>query len=138
MYSWRLTENSTSVNPESKPYAQIAGLHSLDNHLKRKYGKIASAEESRITFVYNARYNTLDNSPKVSIIMPMKDNWQLSDNCIKSILNKSTYKNFEILILDNNSIESQTFEWFEKIENIDNSRITSYNVCYTKLLRKST
>lgn len=119
LYSWRETENSTSVNPDSKPYANSSGLRALNSHLKRKYGTSSRAEEAEFTFVYNARFDTLKNSPKVSIIMPMKDNWQLSDNCIKSILDESTYKNYEILILDNNSTEPQTFEWFKTITELD-------------------
>jgi GT2 family glycosyltransferase/archaellum component FlaC len=122
LYNWRECETSTASNPNAKPYAHTAGKNALDAHLKRKFGESAYAEDSDYTFVFDARFGGMEKNPLVSIIMPMKDKWELTENCIESILTKSTYKNYEILILDNRSEQAETFAWFERVQARD-SRI---------------
>lgn len=122
LYSWRETVNSTSLNADSKPYAHYSGLNALNSHLKRKYSDYAYAEETEYKFVYNIRYKLLENNPKISIIIPMKDKSELTNDCICSILEKSSYSNYEILILNNRSEKEKTFKWFKEIVNFD-SRI---------------
>ncbi len=115
LYSWRESESSTAANADSKPYAHDAGKNALDEHLKRVYGDRAHAEDSEFTFVYDARYPLPENT-KVSVIIPMKDQWELTDDCVRSIVEKSTWKNYEVLILDNHSEDPQTKTWFAQIE----------------------
>jgi len=122
LYSWRETHNSTALNADSKPYAHLAGKRALDRHLKRKYGEYAHAEDSEYTFVYDARFDLLKDAPLISIIIPMKDNHSLTDRCIRSILKKTIYQNYEIIILNNNSEEEESYRWFESIKKTD-SRI---------------
>jgi GT2 family glycosyltransferase/2-polyprenyl-3-methyl-5-hydroxy-6-metoxy-1,4-benzoquinol methylase len=117
LYSWRAIPTSTSINSDSKSYAQEAGLNALNAHLLRRYNNMAYALPSSDMFVYDTRFNTMQDKPMVSIIIPMRDKAELTDRCIQSIINKSTYENYEIIILDNNSSEQITFEWFKKIEN---------------------
>lgn len=118
LYHWLSTEESTSTNSDAKPYAQTAGLKALDAHLKRVYGKQAEAVETDNLFVYQPRYHNLKNQ-KIDIIIPMRDKWILSDSCVSSILKKTNYKNYQITIIDNGSIEKQTKDWFESIEKAD-------------------
>ncbi|NBK97641.1 MAG: glycosyltransferase [Erysipelotrichia bacterium] len=117
LYSWRELPTSTSINPGSKPYAHEAGLRSLNEHLKRKYGPEAYAQETKDIFVYDSRYFIDKNNVKVSVIIPTKDKVELLERCIRSIIDKTTYENYEILILNNNSQEKMTYEWFEKTKN---------------------
>lgn len=119
LYSWRETSTSTSVNPGSKPYAHDAGKAALDAHLKRVYGDYAHAEDSEYLFVYDARFDLLKNEPLVSIIMPTKNGADYVRRCVESILEKSTYKNFELLILDNNSDSADAFECFAELTKRD-------------------
>ena len=119
LYSWRETESSTSANPEAKPYAHEAGRKALDAHLKRRYGSFAYAEDSAYLFVYDARFDTLKDRPLVSIIIPTKDHASDLKTCVESILQKSTYQNFEILILDNRSSEEATFSCFQDLQKQD-------------------
>lgn len=119
LYTWRECEGSTAANADAKPYAHTAGRCALDEHLKRKYGSLAHAEDSEYTFVFEPRFDNMTHTPLVSIIIPMKDKWELTDACIQSILKKSTYHNFEILILDNRSEEKKTKEWFRRIQKRD-------------------
>ena len=127
LYSWREVETSTAANPDAKPYAHTAGKNALDAHLKRKYGSFAHAEDSPYTFVFDPRFDLLkDTRPLVSIIIPMKDKAQLSDACVRSILDKTDYENYEILILDNRSEQPETQKWFDTIQQVD-SRIRIIN-----------
>lgn len=117
LYSWREIPSSTAMNPNSKPYAHIAGLKALDEHLKKKYGNDAYADETDYLFVYDARFGLKEDNIKVSIIIPTKDKLELLKPCVKSILSETNYSNYEIIILNNNSSEDKTYKWFEYIQN---------------------
>ncbi len=115
LYSWRAIPSSTAVNPESKPYAQVVGLKAIQDHLDRVYGSgEAKAEETENYFVYDVRYR-LEEQPLVSVIIPTKDHADLLKGAIDSIFEKTEYSNYEILILDNNSEEKETFAYFEQV-----------------------
>ena len=114
LYFWRESETSTAANADAKPYAHIAGKRALNEHLNRKYGLGAHAEDSAYTFVFDARF-ALPAGLLVSIIIPMKDKWEMTAACVQSILDKSSYQNFEILLLDNRSEEENTKKWLKEI-----------------------
>ncbi len=123
LYTWRESPGSTAANADAKPYAHIAGRNALDAHLKRRFGPTAAAHDSEYTFVFDARFGTIDHiKPLVSLVIPFKDKPDLTDACIKSILEKTTYTNYEILLLDNRSEQPATKEWMEKVKEYD-SRI---------------
>ena len=116
LYHWRDLPSSTAANPESKPYAQTAGLNAIQEHLDRVYGKgAATANETENLFVYDVRYH-MNEEPKVSIIIPIKDHADLLKAAIDSIYAKTTYKNFEIIILNNNSEREETFTYLKKVK----------------------
>ena len=116
LYHWRDLPSSTAANPESKPYAQTAGLNAIQEHLDRVYGKgAATANETENLFVYDVRYH-MNEEPKVSIIIPIKDHADLLKAAIDSIFAKTTYKNFEIIILNNNSEREETFTYLKKVK----------------------
>jgi GT2 family glycosyltransferase len=119
LYTWRECETSTAANADAKPYAHDAGRRALDAHLKRKYGGGARADDGAYTFVFDARFALPEQKPMVSVIIPMKDHCQTTDRCIESILSKTTYENYEILILDNRSEKAETKKWFEEIQKRD-------------------
>lgn len=124
LYSWRLCETSTAGNADAKPYAHAAGLKALNRHLKRRYGDGAGAVETEYPFVYQTRFQQQEPMARVSVIMPMKDKWELTQQCIQSIREKSTYPDYEILVLDNRSEEPETIEWFGRItEEFDRVRV---------------
>ena len=116
LYSWREIPTSTAANPSAKPYSHVAGLQAVDSHLKRKYGALAFAEETENFFVYNPRFPVDEKTTKISIIIPMKDKVDLTRKCIFSIFSKTLYKNFEIILVNNQSREPQTYEWFKDIK----------------------
>ena len=113
LYHWRSHPNSTSVNADSKPYAHEAGKRALADSFARQ-GIEAVVLDSGTPFVYRERY-TLSREPKVSIVIPNKDQSSLLSSCIRSILDASTYSNYEIVIVENDSEEDETFEYYRRI-----------------------
>ncbi len=123
LYHWREHGLSTSLNSDSKPYAHDAGLSALRDHLHNKYPKQFKGDiESNFLFTYSPRF-LLSPSSLVSIIIPTKDKIDLLKKCIDSILSKSLWKNFEILVINNNSTEDKSFAYFEKISQHPNIRV---------------
>jgi GT2 family glycosyltransferase len=117
LYHWRITENSTASSADKKPYASQAGIRSVQEHLDR-LGIPAQVSLSRRPFTYDVKYLVRDN-PLVSILIPNKDNREMLDVCIQSILSKTQYENFEIVIIENNSSEPKTFRYYEEIQKQD-------------------
>jgi O-antigen biosynthesis protein len=135
LYSWREIETSTAADSHAKPSAQASGLKAVDEHLKRYFGKKAYVNESQYQFVYDIRFS-LDGNPLVSIIIPTKDETGYLNNCVSSIITKSSYRNYEILILNNNSEKPETQTYFKEIATKHkNIRIleASYPFCWSKL-----
>ncbi len=115
LYSWRDIPSSTAANPESKPYAQTAGLNALQSFLDEKYGQgYAIASETENLFTYDVRYSFNENN-KIAIIIPTKDHVELLQVAIDSIEKLTTYENYHILILNNNSEEQETFDYFKQV-----------------------
>lgn len=116
LYSWRALPSSTAANPESKPYAQTAGLAAIQEHLDRTYGEgFATVNETENLFVYDVRYN-MKTKPMVSVIIPTKDHVELLKDVMNSIFEMTSYENYEVLILNNNSSEPETFAYFREVE----------------------
>jgi len=114
LYSWREIKTSTASNPDSKPYAANAGLKAVDGHLKRHFQNNANCRNSPYRFVNDVRF-PLAGEPMVSIIIPTKDAAGYLRNCIHSIVTRSTYSKYEILILNNNSETPETEAYFDEV-----------------------
>ena len=123
LYHWRMLETSTSANSEAKPEAIERGKSVLEAALKRR-GIDATVEHGNMHHYFRVRY-TIKNNPLVSIIIPFKDKPELLDMSINSILDKSTYQNFEIIGISNNSEEQETFAMMAALEKKD-SRVKCY------------
>ena len=114
LYHWRAHQASTAGNPESKSYAIDAGRRALEQHYKR-CGIQAELEYTDIFIMFRARLKVL-GEPKVSIIIPNKDQVETLSTCVNSILEKSTYQNYEIVIVENNSCEPGTYPYYEELK----------------------
>ena len=121
LYHWRTHEKSTSDNPESKIYAFHAGRRAVEAHLQRM-GIQAEVEETCDLGYYRVKY-PVTGSPMVSILIPNKDQLQTLKKCLKSIWEKTEYTNYEILIIENNSTEKETFEFYKKIDGRHHVRV---------------
>ena len=114
LYHWRIHMNSVAGDPASKMYAYEAGKKAIEDHLKRM-GIGARVEHVGLWGMYHVIYDT-PGDPLISIVIPNKDHIDDLDKCIQSIFAKSVYKNYEFVIVENNSEEKKTFEYYEKIQ----------------------
>ena len=126
LYHWRKIEGSTALEFSEKSYAQKNGLKSLESAIERR-GLKAKVINSKYPGTYKVEYE-IKNNPLVSIIIPFKDKPELLDMCINSILKKSTYKNYEIIGISNNSEEKEIFELMKKLETDKKVSFYEYNV----------
>ncbi|MBE6049636.1 MAG: glycosyltransferase family 2 protein [Clostridium sp.] len=117
LYSWRVHSGSTAGNPKNKMYCYDSAKKALDEELKRK-GIKGKAKDGKYIGTYEIDYEIIGN-PKVSILIPTKDHIDDLDRTIKSVLNKTDYKNYEIIVIENNSEQKETFEYYEKIQKLD-------------------
>lgn len=125
LYHWRIHPNSTAMVADAKPYAYEAGIKVIEDHLKRQNLKAKVTHGGDIPGVYEVEYE-VEGNPKVSIIIPNKDSVKLLKKCINSILKLTTYKNYEIVIIENNSVDQKTFDYYDDIKNIENIRVIKY------------
>ncbi|MBQ6602776.1 MAG: glycosyltransferase family 2 protein [Eubacterium sp.] len=120
LYHWRTHSGSTSDNPESKEYAFETGRKAVQAHYDR-VGIDAEVMKGEYPGLYRTRYHRAYD-PLISIIIPNKDHTDDLKRCIDSIENKSTYKNYEYIIVENNSDKEETFEFYKQLE-AENSKV---------------
>ena len=114
LYYWRAHNNSVAENIGAKPYTLTAARKALTEHLQR-IGLKGEVLNSTVPSTYRIKYE-IEGEPLVSIIIPNKDHKETLKTCITSILEKTTYQNYEIIIVENNSIEKKTFDYYQELE----------------------
>jgi GT2 family glycosyltransferase len=113
LYHWRVHANSTAmVDSDAKPYAMIAGERAINEHLSRQSIK---GHVELIGFGYRQHYELPHSKPSVSIIIPTRNSIAVVQNCIDSIRRLTTYKSYEILLIDNGSDEPDSLKGFEAL-----------------------
>lgn len=120
LYTWRSHAASTAGNASSKDYAFDAGVAAIDAHYERM-GIPGKASRALWPGWYVTKF-TLPETPLVSVLIPNKDHRDDLIRCIDSILTKASYTNLELLIIENNSTEPETFALYEELQKKD-SRI---------------
>ncbi len=124
LYHWRSHLKSTAENPESKLYAFDNGAKAVEAHWKR-VGIPATVTRTEFYGIYRTAYHW-DRQPHISILVPNKDHAQDLKRCIDSVEQKSAYRNFEWIIIENNSTETETFSLYRELEKRGNIRIVTY------------
>ncbi len=126
LYYWRAHENSTAGDISTKPKAIEAGKNAIKAHLERKNIKGEVAAQKNNPGAYRIKY-ALNEQPLVSIIIPNKDNTEDLRRCVGSILKKGGYNKIEIIVVENNSENPQTFEFYKQLkEKVRNLKILRY------------
>lgn len=120
LYHWRVHEESTARSMDAKPYAAIAGERVLNEHYQRT-GVQASAEF--LGTGYRTRYALPDVLPLVSIIVPTRNGLELMRQCIDSIVSKTVYKNYELVVVDNGSDDAAALDYFAMLAKKENVRV---------------
>jgi len=115
LYHWRTHDSSVAMNMTEKMYALNSGKKAVADHLKR-IGLNGTVENGMFPGSYKVNYH-INDLPLVSIIIPNNNHADDLKKCINSIVEKSTYKNYEIVIAENNSSEVSIFELYKQLEN---------------------
>ena len=114
LYHWRMHENSTAANQQSKLYCYTAGQRAIASHLERCGIEGEVLMQEHLGF-YRVDY-PVQGEPLVSILIPNKDEKETLKGCIDSIFQKSSYRNFEIIVIENNSVEAETFAYYSELQ----------------------
>ena len=145
LYHWRTHTGSTSENPESKMYAFEAGKKAVRAHYERVWPEIEieKIEDGASLGIYHTYFKVKEEL--ISVIIPNKDHVEDLDKAVRSLIERGTWKNLEFIIVENNSEEEKTFEYYEKIEKeypqvkvvryeggFNYSRINNFGVKYAK------
>lgn len=127
LYHWRALPGSTARSSEEKNYSSEAGLKALQDYFQEVNPDI-HVEIGPVPNSYRVRYPVPTPCPLVTIIIPTRDKLKLLKNCLNSILAKTTYANFEILIVNNRSEHIETISYLESIQEIhENVRGINYD-----------
>ncbi|MCQ2990014.1 glycosyltransferase [Pseudomonas tremae] len=121
LYHWRIHAGSTAMAGDEKPYAALAGVKALDEHLERK-GGVGVAELSSLG-MYRVHYALPASPPLVSLIIPTRNAHALVKQCIDSIKQLTTYTHYEIILIDNGSDEPESLEYFAQLDQEENIRV---------------
>jgi O-antigen biosynthesis protein len=112
LYQWRMHAESTAQSAGAKPYAMLAGERAINEHFKRTG---VSGSVKLIGLGYEATYAVPDLQPLVSIIIPTRNGLQLLQQCLYSVFTKTTYKQYEIIIVNNGSDDVATLDYLRML-----------------------
>ena len=125
LYHWRVHALSTAKSGgTAKPYAYEAGIKAVQAHIDR-IGLKGEVVSGNTLGTYKVNYEIKGN-PKVSIVIPNKDYASTLKVCLKSIKKLTTYENYEIIVVENNSEEQKTFDYYDEIDGKDKIKVVKY------------
>lgn len=125
LYHWRTVEGSAAASSTAKEYAVTAGAKARAEHFERSglaYHITPSSNGAHHRTVPDAP----DPEPLVTILIPTRDGLDVLRPCVESILDKTTYANFEIVIVDNDSTDPATLSFLDEVIARDNVHILRY------------
>jgi len=108
LYHWRAIEGSTALHSNEKSYTTEAGIKAL-----KSYFKHTDVEQGLVENTYKIKYTISSIAPLVTIIIPTRDGYDILYQCIESILTKTDYSNYEIIIIDNQSSDMKTLKYLK-------------------------
>lgn len=124
LYHWRVHPGSTALSQEEKDYTSDAGKRAIEAHLTRT-GQKASVTSGEHPGSYRVKYE-ITGRPLVSVLIPSQDHLADLETCVRSVAEKSTYRNIEFVIAENNSREPETFQGYQRLEReIPNLRVVT-------------
>ena len=119
LYYWRSHEGSVASGIEAKPYAVEAARKAVTDHLERHgYRHFQISSTKAFPTIFRIRYQ-VEGNPRISIIIPNKDHREDLERCIKSITERSTYNNYELVIVENGSASKEIKEYYSELLGYD-------------------
>lgn len=126
MYYWRSHKQSVASDISAKPYAIAAAKGAVADHLTRCGFKNFEIKSTRaFDTIFEIKYEILSED-KISILIPNKDHVEDLRRCIDSIKERTTYSNYEIIIIENNSEDKATFDYYKTLEKQENITVVIY------------
>ena len=122
LYHWRMSDGSTALETDGKEYTTQAGMKALKDYFEENGPSGVHVEKGRAANTYRVRWPVPSPGPLVSLLIPTRDRLELIETAIRSILDNTSYQNFEILILDNGSAEDGVLDFYKKIQS-EESRV---------------
>lgn len=119
LYHWRMLEGSTALASGEKSYTTEAGIKALQDYFADNGPSGVTVEAGLVPNTYKVNWPLPDKAPKVSLQIPTRDRKAITEVAVRSILEKTTYPNYEIVILDNGSVEPETLSFFRQIQEED-------------------
>ena len=126
LYFWRSHANSVAMDINSKNYAIKAGQRAVHDFLASKGIESTVTSSPAFPTIYRINYKIKGN-PLVSIIIPNKNHFEDLKRCITSVKELTTYNNYEIVIVDNGSSESDVLDYYSELKKDKNINILSYD-----------
>lgn len=127
LYHWRMVEGSTALAAAEKSYTTDAGLTALQDYFAANGPAGARVESGLKPNTYHVCWPIPEPAPLVSLLIPTRDRKAITEVAVRSILDKTTYPNYEIIILDNGSVEEETLQWFSEIQKDERVRVIRYD-----------
>jgi glycosyltransferase involved in cell wall biosynthesis len=121
LYHWRIAEQSTATFAAAKPYAHEAAIRAMQQHLDR-LGIAATAGPDYGDYI-RVRYLRTNEAPLVSLVIPTRDRPSFLRPCLESIFAKTEYSNYEVVVVDNESSEPETLDYFTSLQGNERVRI---------------
>ena len=116
LYYWRSHKGSVASDISAKVYAIDAAKGAVADHLTTQGFKNFEIESTRaFQTIFRIRYEVTQN-PKISIIIANKDHVEDLRRCVDTILEKTTYENYEIIIVENNSTTQEIKDYYKELE----------------------
>lgn len=126
LYYWRSHKGSVAADISAKSYAIDAAKGAIGAHLREcGFENFEISSTKACETIFRIKYQLLSN-PKISILIPNKDHVQDLKRCVSSILEKSTYDNYEIIIIENNSTSPEIFAYYEELKQHKEVRVEIY------------
>lgn len=125
LYHWRVHQASTADNPSSKLYAFDAGKRAIEAHLARTGAKAEVSHTKDLGF-YRVKYQVQGN-PLVSIVIPNKDEKETLKKCLESIWKKTSYSNYEIILVENNSTTQEIRDYYKELDGKERVRVVYWD-----------
>jgi GT2 family glycosyltransferase/glycosyltransferase involved in cell wall biosynthesis len=123
LYHWRALPGSAAAVVDAKPYALKAGFRALEDHVGERHGKHAWVEDGLLPGTFRVRRQLL-GKPRVSLLiltnnggldLPGRQRFQMVDNMVDSILRRTAYRNFEIVVVDNSKLSKSQIARFASL-----------------------
>ena len=126
LYYWRSHPNSVAADIGAKTYAIDAAKRAVHDHMRDYYGIEVEVESTRaFPTIFQIKY-PINGEPLISIVIPNKDHVEDLRRCITSIEKKSTWKNYEIVVVENNSVEQSIRDYYKELESDPKVKIVTY------------